>query len=96
MPVRSLPSTIASAMVTGGITKAATVGIENWFERGQLPLSSSVWEDRLSYFSASDMMAFKHKTAKIAVKAAAPASLAVVAVSKKSLQLLSTLHLEDS
>ncbi len=41
------------------------------------------------------MMAVKHKTAKNAVKAAAPAPLAVVAVSTKSLKLLGTSHSED-
>jgi hypothetical protein len=45
------------------------------------------------------MMAVKHNmksaNAKNAVKAAAPAPLAVVAVSTKSLKLLGTLHLED-
>ncbi len=41
------------------------------------------------------MMSIKHKTAKNAVKAAAPAPLAVVAVSTKSLKLLGTSHLED-
>jgi hypothetical protein len=90
--MKSLPSTKASAMATGGITEAATVGIENWFKIGQLPLSSSVREDRLSYSSASDMMAVKHKTAKYAMKAAAPAQLAVVAVSTKSLKLFGTVH----
>jgi hypothetical protein len=34
----------ASATATGGITKAATVGIKNWFERGQSPLYSSMRE----------------------------------------------------
>ena len=91
----------ASAMATRGINEAATVGIENWFKRGQLPLSSSVRENKLLYSSASDIMAAKHNTknanAKNAVKAAAPAPLMVVAVSTKSLKLLSTLHLlEDS
>jgi hypothetical protein len=38
------------------------------------------------------MMAVKHKTAKNAMKAAAPVPLAVVAVSTKSLKLLGTLH----
>ncbi len=45
----------------GGITKAAT-GMENWFERGQLPLSFSMQENKLSYSSASNMMAIKHNT----------------------------------
>ncbi len=58
-------------------------------------MSSSVQEDRLSYFSASDMMAIKHQTPKNAVRAAAPAPLAVVAVSTKSFKLLGTPHLED-
>jgi hypothetical protein len=40
-------------------------------------------------------MAVKHKTAKNAVKAAASAPLAVVAVSTKSLKLHGTLHSED-
>jgi hypothetical protein len=33
-----------STMATRGITKAATE-VENWFERGQLPLSSSMQEN---------------------------------------------------
>ncbi len=45
------------------------------------------------------MITVKHNTkranAKNSVKAAAPAPLAVVAVSTKSLKLLGTLHLED-
>jgi hypothetical protein len=41
------------------------------------------------------MMAVKHKTAKNAMKAAAPAPLAVVAVSTKSLKLLGTSHSEN-
>ncbi len=93
----------SSAMATRarGITKAATVGIKNWFKRGQMPLSSSMRENKLLYSSASDIMAVKHNTkivnAKNAVKAAAAAPLAVVAVSTKSLKLLSTSHLsEDS
>jgi hypothetical protein len=91
----------SSAMMTRGITKAATVGIKNRFKRGQLPLSSSMQEIKLLYSSASDIMAVKHNTkhanAKNTVKAAAPAPLAVVAVSTKSLKLLSTSHLsEDS
>jgi hypothetical protein len=45
--IKSPPSTKASAMATGGITEAATVRIKNWFKIGCLPLSSSVWEDRL-------------------------------------------------
>ncbi len=94
--MRSPPSTKASTTVTGGITEAATVGIKNWFERGQLHLFSSVREDRLLCSSASDMMAVKQKTTKNAVKAAAPAPLAVVAVSTKSLKLLGTSHKEDS
>ncbi len=60
--LRSPPSMIASAMATRGITEAATVGIENWFKRGQLPLSSSVQENKLLYSSASDIMAVKHNT----------------------------------
>ncbi len=87
-------------MATRGITKAATVGIENWFERGQLPFSSSVRENKLLYSSASDMMAIKHNTksakSKNAVKTAALALLVVVAVPTKSLKLLGILHLEDS
>ncbi len=84
--MRSPPSTKASTMATRGITEAATVGIKNWFERGQLPLSSSsVWENKLLYSSASNMMAIKHNTksanTKNTVKAAAPTPLAVVAVS---------------
>ncbi len=88
----------SSAMATRGITEAATVGIENWFKRGQLPLSSSVRENKLLYSSASGIMAVKHNKknsnakTKNAVKAAAPAPLAVVAVSTKSLKLLSSLH----
>ncbi len=93
--MKSPPSTKVSATATGGITEAATVGIENWFKRGRLPFSSSVQEDRLSYSSASDMMAIKHKTAKNAMKAAAPAPLAVVAVSTNSLKLLGTSHSEN-
>ncbi len=94
-------SMIASAMATRGITEAATVGIVNWFKRGQLPLSSSVRENKLLYSSASDIMAIKHNAksanTKNAVKVAAPAPLAVVAMSTKSLKLLGTLHLfEDS
>ncbi len=69
--------------------------IKNWFKRGQLPLSSSVQEDRLLYSSASDMMTVKYKTAKNAMKAAAPAPLAVVAMSTKSLKLLGTSHSEN-
>ncbi len=88
-----------SAKANGVITKAATVGIENWFQRGRLPLSSSVRENKLSYSSASDMITIKRSTksanAKNAMKAAALAPLAVVAVSTKSLKLLGTLHLED-
>ncbi len=61
-PMRSPPSTKASATATGGITKAATVGIKNWFERGQSPLSSSMQEIMLLYNSASNMMAIKHNT----------------------------------
>jgi hypothetical protein len=70
-------------------------GDQERFKRGQLPLSSSVREDRLLYSSASDMMAVKHKTAKNAMKAAASAPLAVVAVSTKSLKLLGTLNSEN-
>ncbi len=96
VPVRSLPSMKASTMAWG-ITKAATVGIKNWFKRGLLPLSSSMWENKLLYSSASDIMAIKHNkksaNAKNAVKAAALAPLAMVAVSTKSLMLLGTLHL---
>jgi hypothetical protein len=69
------------------------------FERGQLPFSSSVRENKLLYSSAGNMMTIKHNTkcanAKNAVKAAALALLAVVAMSTKSLKLLGTLHLED-
>jgi hypothetical protein len=88
-------------MATRGITKVATVGTENWFKRGQLPLSSSVQKNKLLFYSASDTMAVKHNTknanAKNAVKAAALALLVVVAVSTNSLKLLSSLHLsEDS
>ncbi len=77
------------------------MGIKSWFKRGQLPLSSSMQENKLLYTSASDIMAVKHNTKKAntknAVKAAAPASLAVVAMSTKSLKLRSTLHSsEDS
>jgi hypothetical protein len=74
-------------------------GIKNWFKRGQLPLFSSVWEKKLLYSSASDIMAVEHNTTsantKNAVKAAAPAPLAVVAVSTKSLKLLGTSHLSE-
>jgi hypothetical protein len=53
--------------------------------------------NKLLYSSASDTMAVKHNTknanAKNTVKAAAPAPLAVVAVSTNSLKLLSTSHL---
>ncbi len=84
-------------MATRGITEVATVEIKNWYKRVQLPLSSSMRENKLLYSSASDIMAVKHNiksaNAKNAVKAAAPAMLAVVAVSTKSLKLLSTLHL---
>jgi hypothetical protein len=52
------------AMATRGITEAATVGIENWFKSGQLPLSSSVQENKLLYSSASDIMTVKHNTKK--------------------------------
>ncbi len=56
-------------------------------------------ENKLSYSSASNMMAIKHNTksanTKNAMKAAALAPLAVVAVSTKSLKLLDTLHLGD-
>jgi hypothetical protein len=86
-------------MATGGITEAATVGIENWFERGQPPLSSSVQGNKLFYSSASNMMNVKHNTksanTKNAMKAASLVPLAVVAVSTKSLKLLGTSHLED-
>jgi hypothetical protein len=65
-----------SAMVTRGITEATTVGIENCFKKGQLSLSSSVWENKLFYSSASDIMAVKYNTknanAMNTVKAAAP------------------------
>jgi hypothetical protein len=64
-----------------------------------VPLSSSVRENKLLYSSASNMMTVKHNTksanAKNAMKAAALAQLAVVAMSTKSLMLLSTLHWED-
>ncbi len=63
-------------------------------------MSFSVRGDKLLYSSASDMMATKHNmksaNTKNPAKAAAPPPLAVVAVSKKSLKLLSTLHSEDS
>ncbi len=89
----------SSATATGCITKAATVGIKNWFEREKLPLSSSVWENKLSYSSTSNMMAIKHNAksanTKKTMKASAPVPLAVVAVSTKSLKLLGTLHSED-
>lgn len=83
MLVRSLPSAKASATATGSrIANAATAGIKNWFKRNQLPLSSSVRENKFSYSSASNMMAVKQDTkkpdAKNAVKAATPAPLAVV------------------
>ncbi len=87
----------SSAMAIRGITEAATLGTENWFKIGKLPLSSSVRAKKLLYSSASDTMAVKHNTkndnAKNAVKAAAPAPLVVVAVTTNSLKLLSTLHL---
>ncbi len=89
----------ASTMATRGITEAATVGIKNWSKKGQLPLSSSVLGNKLLYSSASDIMAVKHNTiranTKNALKAAAPVPLAVVAVSRKSLKLLGTLHLSE-
>jgi hypothetical protein len=95
--VRSPPSMKVSTMATGGITKAAT-GMKNWFERGQLPLSLSVQENKLSYSSASNMMAVKHNTKSTNTndtkEAAALALLAVVAMSTKSLKLLGSLHLE--
>jgi hypothetical protein len=53
VPVRSPPSMKASTMATRGITKDQGRGIKNWFKRGQLPLSSSVWEKKLLYSSAS-------------------------------------------
>ncbi len=85
-------------MATGGITKAAT-GMENCFERGQLPLSFSVQENKLLISSARNMLAVKHNTksanANNAKEAAAMAPLAVVAVSTKSLKLLGTSHLES-
>jgi hypothetical protein len=87
-----------STTVTGGITKTAT-GMENWFKRSQSPLSLSMQEKKLLYSSASNTMAVNHnmKSANIknAVKAAALAPLAVVAVCMKSLKLLGTTHLED-
>ncbi len=90
----------SSAMATRGITKAATVGIKNWLKRGQWPLSSSVWENKPLYSSVSDIMAVNHNTknanSKNTVKAAAPTPLAVVAVSTKSLKLLSTSHLSEN
>ncbi len=98
--MRSLPSIKVCSSATGGIAEAATVRIENWFKRGQLPLSASVQENKLSYSSASNMMAVKHNTnsanTKNGVKVAALALLIVVAMSTKSLQLLGTLLLEDS
>ncbi len=99
VPMRSPPSMKASAKATGGITEEGT-GIKNWLEREQLPLSSSMDENRLSYFPASNMVAVKHNTksanTKNAMKVAALVPLAVVAVSTKSLKLLGTLHSEDS
>ncbi len=90
----------ASTTATWGINKAATVGIGTGFESGQSPLSFSVRENKLLYSSASHMMAVKHNTkspnAKNAVKAAAPAPLAVVAVPTKSLKLIGTSLSEDS
>ncbi len=78
-PVRSMPSMKVSATATGDITNTAT-GIENWFERGQSPLSFSVQENKLSKSSARNMMAIKHNTksanANNAKEAAALASLA--------------------
>ncbi len=75
------------------------MGIKNLFERGQLPLYSSMQENKLSFSSASNMMAIKHNTksakSKDTMKVAAPAPLAVVAVPTKSLKLLGTSHLED-
>jgi hypothetical protein len=47
--MRSPPSTKARTMATGGITKAATVGIENWFQERTIALSSS--EQALVFFS---------------------------------------------
>ena len=58
--MRALPSLKASTMATGGITEEATVGIKNWFERGQLPLSSSVQEIKFLYYSASNVTALPH------------------------------------
>jgi hypothetical protein len=56
-------------------------------------------ENKLLYSSASNMMTVKHNTksanTKNAMKAAALALLAVVAMSTKSLKLLGTLHSED-
>jgi hypothetical protein len=58
-----------------------------------------VWENKLSYSSASDMMTVKHNpksaNAKNAMKVAALALLAVVAMFTQFLKLLVTLHLED-
>jgi hypothetical protein len=63
-------------------------------------MSSSVQENKLLYSSASNITANKHNTkctnAKNALKVAALAPLGVVAVSKKSMQLLGTLQSEDS
>jgi hypothetical protein len=56
-------------------------------------------EQALVFFSQSNMMTVKHNTksadTKNAMKAAALAPLAVVAMSTKSLKLLGTLHSED-
>ncbi len=51
-----------SAAATRGITEAVTVRIKNWFERGLLPLSSSMRQNKLFYSSSSNMMAIKHNT----------------------------------
>ncbi len=83
----------------GSSPRQSQWGSRTGFERGQLPLSFSMWENKLSYSSASNMMTVKHYTksanTKNAMKAAALAPLAVVAVSTKSLKLLGTLHSKD-
>ncbi len=75
----------------GSSPRQAQWGLRTGFEKGQLPLSSSVRENKLLYSSASNMMTVKHNkkstNAKNDVKAAALALLAVVAMSTKSLML---------
>jgi hypothetical protein len=67
----------ASATATRGIAEAAT-GMEKWFKRGLLPLSSSVQENKLSYFKASNMMAIKSNSKSTNAKKAPLTMVAVV------------------